>query len=98
MSQETSSAVTERHDKTKTLSRFYAVIAEVIGLDNVATDAHFLDVGGDSLSAAIIIDWLAQEYGAEPELDWFFNSKDVAEIGEQWWKKLDTAPDPSPVG
>ena len=59
-------------DKEASTQRFVAIICEVLGVESISTDQHFLDAGGDSLSIAIIIDWVAQEFSVEPELDWFF--------------------------
>jgi acyl carrier protein len=75
-------------DEKQSVSRFLAVVAEVIGLDEVAPEKHFLDVGGDSLSAAIFIDWIAQEFGVEPELDWFFESASLQELADRWWSRV----------
>lgn len=75
-------------DETATKARFLEVMGEVIGIDEVAPGDHFLDVGGDSLSAAILIDWLSQEFGVEPELDWFFESQTVQELAATWWNKV----------
>lgn len=81
-------ATPELDDEQKSVARFIAVVAEVIGVDELSPSDHFLDVGGDSLSTAIIIDWIAQEFGVEPELDWFFNSQSVQELAETWWAKV----------
>lgn len=78
-------------DKQTALSKFYAVVAEVLGLEAAPIDEHFLDVGGDSLSVAIIVDWVAQEFGVEPELDWFFESENIKELAERWYAKLSGA-------
>ena len=79
------------HDKEASTQRFVAIIAEVLGLENVATDQHFLDAGGDSLSIAIIIDWVAQEFSVEPELDWFFESESIDMVTQRWWAKVEEA-------
>jgi acyl carrier protein len=60
----------------------------VIGIDEVPADQHFLDIGGDSLSMAIIVDWIGQEFGVEPEIDWFFESQDMRELVSRWWTKV----------
>lgn len=75
-------------DEQQSIARFVAVVGEVIGVDNISPGDHFLDVGGDSLSAAILIDWIAQEFGVEPELDWFFDSQTVKELAGKWWAKV----------
>ncbi len=69
------------------MERFVAVVAEVIGVDNLDTGEHFLDAGGDSLSTAIIIDWIGQETGVEPEFDSFFDSTSILQIADKWWAK-----------
>lgn len=75
-------------DEVAATTRFHAVIAEVIGVENFPLDNHFLDIGGDSLSMAIIIDWIGQEFGTEPEVDWFFESQDMNELAGKWWAKM----------
>ena len=77
--------VLERDASTK---RFVAIICEVLGVESLSTDQHFLDAGGDSLSIAIIIDWVAQEFSVEPELDWFFESESIDMVTERWWAKV----------
>jgi acyl carrier protein len=91
MSSETTATATEplTLDRQATIDKFFAVVGEVIGIDEVPTDGHFLDVGGDSLSMAIIIDWLGQEFGVEPEVDWFFESQNLQELADAWWAKLE---------
>jgi acyl carrier protein len=76
-------------DKDASTKRFVELIGEVLGVDAVSPDQHFLDAGGDSLSMAIIIDWVAQEFSVEPELDWFFESETIAEVTERWWAKVE---------
>lgn len=75
-------------DKEATIQRFVNLAGEVLGVDNMSPDQHFLDAGGDSLSMAIIIDWVAQEFNVEPELDWFFESNTIGEVAERWWARL----------
>lgn len=78
-------------DKEASTQRFVAIICEVLGVESVPTDQHFLDAGGDSLSIAIIIDWVAQEFSVEPELDWFFESESIDMVTERWWAKVEQA-------
>jgi acyl carrier protein len=85
-------------DEQQSINRFVAVVGEVIGVDQISTTDHFLDVGGDSLSAAILIDWIAQEFGVEPELDWFFDSQTIAELAGKWWGKVQTERVTVPAG
>jgi len=75
-------------DEQKATARFLEVVGEVIGIDEVPLDQHFLDIGGDSLSMAIIVDWIGQEFGVEPEIDWFFESQDMSDLVSRWWNKL----------
>lgn len=75
-------------DHGQNLERFMEVVGEVIGIDDVPRDQHFLDIGGDSLSMAIIIDKVGQEFSVEPELDWFFDSPTVQAVADKWWGKL----------
>ena len=75
--------------KGASIQRFVDLIGEVLGVDAVSPDQHFLDAGGDSLSMAIIIDWVAQEFSVEPELDWFFESDTIGEVAQRWWAKVE---------
>jgi len=68
--------------------RFLAVVSEVIGVEQLDASEHFLDAGGDSLSTAIIIDWIGKDFGVEPEFDWFFDSKSIEELAARWWDKV----------
>lgn len=69
-------------------TRFLQIVGEVLGVDQTPADKHFLDIGGDSLSMAIVIDWVAQEFTVEPELDWFFESDTIGDVAHQWSAKL----------
>lgn len=75
-------------DEQQATTRFHAVVGEVIGIDEVPLDKHFLDIGGDSLSMAIIVDWIGQEFGTEPEVDWFFECQNLPELTGRWWQKM----------
>jgi acyl carrier protein len=68
--------------------RFLAILSEVIGVEKIDSGEHFLDAGGDSLSTAIIIDWIGQEFDTEPEFDWFFDSPTISDLARKWWVKL----------
>ena len=78
-------------DKEASTKRFVAIICEVLGVESVSSEQHFLDAGGDSLSIAIIIDWVAQEFSVEPELDWFFESDSIDMVTQRWWAKVEEA-------
>ena len=78
-------------EKEASTQRFVAIVCEVLGVESVSTDQHFLDAGGDSLSIAIIIDWVAQEFSVEPELDWFFESESIDVVTQRWWSKVEAA-------
>jgi acyl carrier protein len=78
-------------EKDASTQRFVAIICEVLGVETLSTDQHFLDAGGDSLSIAIIIDWVAQEFSVEPELDWFFESESIDMVTQRWWAKVEEA-------
>lgn len=69
-------------------SRFLQIVGEVLGVEPVPRDQHFLDIGGDSLSMAIVIDWVAQEFTVEPELNWFFESETIGGVATLWRAKL----------
>jgi acyl carrier protein len=75
-------------NESQSVDRFVAVLAEVIGVEQVDAGEHFLDAGGDSLSTAIIIDWIDQEFGVEPEFDWFFDSETIRDLAARWWAKV----------
>jgi acyl carrier protein len=76
-------------DPDASTRRFVDIIREVLGVETLPTDQHFLDAGGDSLSIAIIIDWVAQEFSVEPELDWFFESESIEVVTQRWWAKVE---------
>jgi acyl carrier protein len=78
-------------DRDASTRRFVDIIREVLGVETLPTDQHFLDAGGDSLSIAIIIDWVAQEFSVEPELDWFFESESIDVVTQRWWAKVEAA-------
>lgn len=75
-------------NESQSVGRFVAVLAEVIGVESIDVGEHFLDSGGDSLSTAIIIDWIDQEFGVEPEFDWFFDSENIEALAARWWRKV----------
>ena len=92
-------------DRAATIERFLTVLAEAFGLADLAPTDHFLDIGGDSLDAVIVMDRIDLEFGVRPELDMFFQSENVADLAERWWQMVAearrTAPAPAgeaPVG
>ncbi|MCO1577288.1 acyl carrier protein [Crossiella sp. SN42] len=58
-------------------------VAEILG-DKVQPDDHFLDVRGDSLTAAIINDRLIATRGCGVELSLFFESETLGELADHW--------------
>jgi acyl carrier protein len=93
MTQEASSAAAAAPDlqslnEQQSKDRFLAVVAEVIGVEQLDTSEHFLDAGGDSLSTAIIIDWIGKDFGVEPEFDWFFDSQTIRDLVGKWWGRV----------
>jgi acyl carrier protein len=102
MTQEATSAAAAAPDlqslgERESKERFLAVVAEVIGVGQLDTNEHFLDAGGDSLSTAIIIDWIGKDFGVEPEFDWFFDSQTIKELVDRWWAKANGLAQPAPA-
>jgi len=67
------------------VARFLTLLAEVFGLDELTPTDHFLDLGGDSLDAVIVMDRVDLEFGVRPDLDLFFQSENVRMVAERWW-------------
>jgi acyl carrier protein len=74
-------------DKDSGFNRLCAVIKEVLGVE-VDPQAHFLDLGGDSMDAVIIADMMVEEFGVGPELDTFFVCDTIEDLTEKWWDAL----------
>jgi acyl carrier protein len=72
-------------ERTAGVDRFLTLMAEVFGLDELTPTDHFLDLGGDSLDAVIVMDRIDLEFGVRPELDLFFQSENVRVLAERWW-------------
>src|SRR4051794_29034965 len=85
-------------DEDQSIARFLDIVAEVIGVDTLDASEHFLDAGGDSLTTGIIIDWIGQESGVEPDFDWFFDSPSIREIANKWWAKRQEPVAVAPAG
>lgn len=58
-------------------------VADILG-EKVQPDDHFLDVRGDSLTAAIINDKLIATRGCGVELSLFFESETLGELADHW--------------
>ncbi|WHT16233.1 acyl carrier protein [Crossiella sp. CA-258035] len=65
-------------------------VGEILG-DKVQPDDHFLDVRGDSLTAAIINDRLIATRGRGVELSLFFESETLGELADHWASLLTEA-------
>jgi acyl carrier protein len=72
-------------ERAEGVARFLTLLAEVFGLDELTPTDHFLDLGGDSLDAVIVMDRIDLEFGVRPELDLFFQSENVRVLAERWW-------------
>jgi acyl carrier protein len=73
-------------DRSAAIARFLTLLAEVFGVDELTPTDHFLDLGGDSLDAVIVMDRVDLEFGVRPELDLFFESENVTVLAERWWE------------
>ena len=60
--------------RTGDVALICAVWAEVLGLDDVAPDANFLDLGGSSTAALDILDRLSERLGRDLPVDVLFDS------------------------
>lgn len=78
-------------DKDRAVSRFYAAVREVLGIE-VDPSSHFLDLGGDSMDAVILADMMAEEFGSAPAIDLFFIAESVQDLAEGWWTSLSQEP------
>jgi len=75
-------------DRSASVERFLTVVAEVFGVEELAAGDHFLDLGGDSLDAVIVMDRIDLEFGVRPELDMFFQSESVSDLAQRWWEQV----------
>jgi acyl carrier protein len=75
-------------DRLASIERFITVLAEVFGESAITLSDHFLDIGGDSLDAVIVMDRIDLEFGVRPELDMFFQSASVADLAQRWWQMV----------
>ncbi len=94
-------AVTEpdhvQTERSAGVERFLTLLAEVFGLDELTPTDHFLDLGGDSLDAVIVMDRIDLEFGVRPELDLFFASENVRVLAERWWDMVVEARQAAPA-
>jgi acyl carrier protein len=84
-------------DRLASIERFLTVLSEVFGVPDLTLTDHFLDIGGDSLDAVIVMDRIDLEFGVRPELDMFFQSESVADLAHRWWQMVVEARATAPV-
>jgi acyl carrier protein len=85
-------------DRSTCMARFLTVLAEAFGEDSLTLTDHFLDLGGDSLDAVIVMDRIDLEFGVRPELDMFFQSESVGVLAERWWEMVAEVRQSAPAG
>lgn len=79
-------------ERAAAIARFHAVVAEVLDRESVSPDDHFLELGGDSLDAVVVIERMDREFGIRPDLATFFESESLADLTERWWRLAPPAP------
>lgn len=84
-------------ERSAAIERFLTVLAEVFGVPDLTPTDHFLDIGGDSLDAVIVMDRIDLEFGVRPDLDMFFQSENVAVLADRWWEMVAEARGAAPV-
>lgn len=77
-----------QRERSAAIERFLTVLAEAFGVPDLTPTDHFLDIGGDSLDAVIVMDRIDLEFGVRPDLDLFFQSENVAVLAERWWEMV----------
>ncbi len=98
------SSVRDDSERSDSVARFLAVVADVFGVSELTPTDHFFDLGGDSLDAVIVMDRIESEFGVSPTLDQFFQSDSVSDLAERWWVLVSDArlagrvPSPGRVG
>lgn len=66
--------------RTETEERLEHIWREVLGIDRVGINDHFLDLGGDSLTAMQIVARITNQMGIAPDLSTLFTAQTVAKM------------------
>jgi acyl carrier protein len=64
------------------LARLTRIWESALGLDDIEPSENFLDLGGDSMTATIVIARVRGEFGVELPLRALFDHPTVAELAE----------------
>lgn len=72
---ETDEAVNREMDETE--MRVFRILAEILGTEDFSPDAHFFELGGNSLQAIQWITRLGESFGEEPDMDALFEHPTV---------------------
>ncbi len=70
------------HDRAQLVGRIAAIVAEVVGLEAVSSDASFFDLGADSLSAVVVNRRLRSELGLETRVTDLFEHPTVSRLAD----------------
>ncbi|WP_019634555.1 phosphopantetheine-binding protein [Actinomadura atramentaria] len=65
-----------------TVATVTAIWEATLGVDGIAPDENFLDLGGDSMTATKVIAALHREYALEAPMRLIFDHPTVAELAE----------------
>ena len=85
-----------QEDRSASIARFLTVLGEVFGVPDLAPGDQFLEIGGDSLDAVIVMDRIDLEFGVRPELDMFYQSESLGALAERWWRMVAEAREACP--
>lgn len=80
------------HARAAYRERFTALVSEVLE-EPVAQTDHFVDAGGDSLTAAVLVNMIVDQDGFVPPIIWFFQAETVAEIADRCFEARSVADD-----
>ncbi|MEV6927312.1 acyl carrier protein [Dactylosporangium sp. NPDC051485] len=70
---------------------FRALVSEVLEEPVEPTD-NFVDAGGDSLTAAVLVNVIVERDGFVPPIIWFFEAETVTDIADRCFDARSAAP------
>jgi hypothetical protein len=69
---------------------FAALVSDVLEVEVEPSD-HFVDIGGDSLSAAIVVNTIVELDGVVPQIIWFFEAETIEELADRCFDEIRAA-------
>jgi hypothetical protein len=66
---------------------FTSLVGEVLN-ESVAPSDHFVDAGGDSMTAAIVVNIVVERDGIVPPLDWFFEENTLQDVADRCYDEI----------